>query len=66
MTTPNNPLTPDDCANCNKVLEANQIARELTDKLKACGLPCQELYDQMNAQDKMAQAFKAQFFPGER
>jgi len=60
------PLTLDDCANCNRVLESNQIGRDLAAKLVSCGVPCQELIDQMDAQDKMANAFKAQFFPAER
>jgi hypothetical protein len=59
------PLTGDHLQALNKVLQAIPIGLELVKRCQACGLDVSEFQAQLEAQQRMAAALKAQFFPSE-
>lgn len=58
-----NPLTTQHCACLDRVLENSAKARKILQDCKECGLPTDDLEQQVNQQEATARAIKAKFFP---
>lgn len=57
------PLTTDECASLNQVLQAIPDALEFARKLKDAGLDVDRHIATLEAQQRMAARLKAKFFP---
>lgn len=64
MSSPSQPLIdPKHCDSCNEILQSIPLTQALIDKCKACGLDVSEFQQQLDQQQAMASAIKANFFP---
>lgn len=57
------PLTMEQCAELNRILEVIPDAIEFAGKLKDCGVDCERHIATLRAQQLMATKFKKHFFP---
>lgn len=57
------PLTMEECAALNQVLQAIPDALEFARKLKDCGLDCERHIATLEAQQRLATRLKSKFFP---